>query len=266
MKSWIKNYEFWWMKPVDGMPLAVFRILFGIFVVLDALYFLSFQKHYWPEQNFYFHFPAFVFWPHFNFQINSCLIATAGLAGVFIAIGLKIRWASAWVTLIITHLLLIEATFYLNHLVIVWIVSFIFIFVPTDRFLAMQKSQASSGPPRDIARFEWVAVIAPFWMSYFYSAIEKMREEWVDGSIIAANTGMGRNINPIANWLYRSHYSSAQAWSVLIVELLAPFFLIFRKTRRVTILGLFIFHVICHFTLDIGLFSLLMISSLILYW
>ncbi len=93
-----------------------------------------------------------------------------------------------------------------------------------------------------------------------------MRVEWFRGDIIAANMGMKRFSNPVAGWLYDSNFLSAQAWMLLALELLVPLLLVNRQTRLPAVLLLIGFHIVNQYTMDIGMFSLLMLASLVLYW
>ncbi len=265
MKNILKKYENWLLAPVDGRPVSIFRILFGIFIIFDAWFFQTFLDHYWPSQTYHFQFPVFAGWPYFNHEINTGLLISTAVAGVFIAIGYRVRWAAAWVAIMVSHLLLMEASFYLNHLILTLIIAVAFIFVPVDRHYALRKSKAENGS-HTVCRYELFSIIIPFWMSYTYSAVEKMRSEWLNGDIIAANMGLKRDSNPIASWLYHSQYLSGQAWTVMLIELLTPFLLAYRRTRLPTVVALILFHFVNHVTLDIGLFSFLMFASLILYW
>jgi hypothetical protein len=259
------RYIRWWSARLDGRPLSIFRMGFGVFLVLDALYFRGFLNFYWPERAYHFQFPLFSAWPQFDNKVNATLLTLQALGGGFIAIGLFTRTASAFVGLVTFHFLVLEASFYLNHLALNLFIATAFIFIPTDRFYALKKSQSKANDGT-IARYELFAVIAFFWMSYSFSAIEKMRIEWINGDIIFANMGMSRGMSFMARLLYQSNFLSAQAWAVLSTEFFAPLLLLYKPTKVPMILFLTCFHIVNFFTLDIGLFSLLMLFSLVLYW
>ena len=264
MIKYLKAYEDWWYQAISGKAVSIFRIGFGIFLMADASFFIFFLNSYFPLQKIYFKFPAFAWWPHFNPEINFLILLSLGFSGLLISIGFKTRVAAAWAALSLLHLLLMEASVYLNHLVLSFFICVALIFVPSDRRYTFKNSASLRGDD-SIFRYQHFTLIILFWMSYTYSAIEKAKPEWFNGDIIAANMGLARKTNMIANLLYRPEFLKIEAWGSFLLELLAPLGLVYRRTRNFTIAALILFHLINHLTMNIGLFSFLMFASMVLY-
>ena len=263
MKPTIQKYESWLLEPIDGFNVSLFRLLFGIFLMLDAFFFCTLQRFYFPEQRFYFQFPIFEGWPHFSPIVTTCLLVSLAVAGLLITLGKGVRLCAAWAFLVLLHLLLRDAAMYMNHLVLSLLICGILILIPADRYLFVGKNCRTD--TRAIRRYEQLFLIAPFWISYIFGAIGKLRPEWFSGDLIAVNMGISRTSNALARWLYQRGNVSWEVWAVLLIELAAPIGLIFRPTRRLTVFSLLFFHIVNHITMNIGLFSVLMIDSLVLY-
>lgn len=263
MKHIIQKYESLLLEPIDGFNVSLFRLLFGIFLILDAFFFCALKSFYFPEQRFYFQFPIFEGWPHFGSTVTTYLLISLATAGLLITLGRHVRLCAAWAFLVLLHLLLRDAAMYMNHLVLSLLISGILILIPSDRYFFVGQKQ--SGFSRSIRRYEQIFLIAPFWISYIFGAIGKLRPEWFSGDLIAVNMGMSRTSNALSRLLYQPSHVSWEVWAVLFVEIAAPVGLLFRPTRRLTILSLLFFHIVNHFTMNIGLFSILMIDSLVLY-
>lgn len=253
-------------ERVSGASLSVFRVLFGIFIFLDALFFWRAREGYFPEQEIHFKYPGFESWPNLTpFSLILCLGGLA-LAGILIGIGWGTRWALATAVCVLIHLLMQNAGFFLNHLVLTLLVAFVLLWVPTTRYYAFQKT-LSPLRDRSIARYELLWVLGLFLMTYWLGGFEKLRKEWFSGAILLVNFGLSAaNGNWLGNLMYDSDRLYYAPWGTLLIEFLAPLGFLLKRTRIAALVVLLCFHLFNHFALNIGLFSFLMLASFVLYF
>ncbi|NBC58989.1 MAG: HTTM domain-containing protein, partial [Bacteroidetes bacterium] len=119
----IKTY---FEKTTSSAPLAVFRIGFGLMMLISIVRFWSYgwiEKLYLKPQ---FHFSYYGFewvkpigdWTYFIFII-------CGLSAFFVALGLKYRLSIILFFLSFTYIELMDKTTYLNHYYFISILSFL---------------------------------------------------------------------------------------------------------------------------------------------
>lgn len=256
----------WAQARVSGASLGIFRILFGLFIVMEACFFWLGRAGYFPQQEIHFKYVGLERWPVLTpLSLKLSLIALA-LTGLLILAGVWVRVAAAGVVGVVLHLLLQDAGFFLNHLLLVILVAFVFCWVPTNRAFALYKSKSLAGD-QTLARYELVWVVALFLLTYEASAIEKLRPEWFSGDILLVNFGLSaRNGNWLGDFMYAPYPILIATWGIFLVELLAPLGILYRKTRWVSVGLLAVFHVFNHLTFNLGLSSFLMLSALVLYF
>jgi vitamin K-dependent gamma-carboxylase len=253
-------------ERVSGASLSVFRIFFGIFLMVDALYFWLGRYSYFPEHIVHFKYSGFASWPNLTPTTLKVSLGLLVLGGLLISLGAFVRIAAAVVVGVILHLLMQNAGFYLNHLALTALVAFVFCWVPTTRYYALRKTRSARGDAT-IARYEIYWVIGLFFMTYWIGGLEKLRMEWFSGDILLVNFGISaRYGNKLGNLMYSSYPIWVATWATLIIEFLAPVGILFRKTRVAAVAVLSVFHIFNHLVFSIGLFSFLMLAAMVLYF
>jgi hypothetical protein len=259
----ISRYESWWSQPVSGASLSVFRILFGFFTIFDALFFWLGRDLYFPLPVYSFKYPGFSWWPTLSPSLQSSVLLFQALLGIWMILGRWTRWAFAVNTLIITHLFLQEASFYLNHLALVWLISFACSFIRTDTNYSLEARKSSD---RTIPRCDLYWVIGLFLICYLFGGLEKLRPDWFNGNIFAVNMVLRAPHSLLARWMYQPWLIQFGTLFTLVLELLGPIALLWRKTRWIAVMFFILFHFFNHFALNIGLFSFLMLAGMVLYF
>ena len=257
-------------EPVSGAALSLFRIFFGLFIIADAVFFIMGRKVYFPQHVFHFSYPGLEWWPTLSPVTMWICLGGLVLFGLMIAIGLCEKMASFGVFCILLNLLLQDATFYLNHLVLSLLVAFVFCLVPTGTHFSIQsrlmKNLDSTARSKSIARYEHFWVMGLFLSCYFLGGIEKLRSDWFSGDILAVNFGLSsRKGNLIGKFMTEYGWMEIPVWMTLVLELVVPFLLFHKKTRWIAVSLLGGFHILNHFSFNIGLFSFLMLAALVLY-
>ena len=125
--------KYYLSKETNSAPLAVFRVLFGVMMLLSII---RFCYNGWIDLLYItpkFHFKYFGFsWVQPLGNYTYLLFIISGLAAVFVALGFKYRIAIITFFLTFTYIELIDKTTYLNHYYFISVLSFLLIFLPAN--------------------------------------------------------------------------------------------------------------------------------------
>ncbi len=112
---------------------------------------------------------------------------------------------------------------------------------------------------------------------YVYAALHKLHPAFLDGSVMSANLVTWWPDTPLAALLGTGHLAAARSWlsdpshlaapsvAAAALELLLPLGLVFRRTRPVALVLGSGFHLMIWLSMNIGSFSLAMVSTYVLF-
>ena len=202
----------------------------------------------WPGEGMYFHFYLL------------------GILSVLIALGLFYRVATVLFFLAFTYVFLLEQARYLNHFYLVVLVSFLMIFIPAHRNYSIDAWRRKHLKTSTIPFWTLFLIQFQIVVVYFFGFVAKMNSDWIGGE-------------PMRHWLARRTVSPLigqffdQEWLVysmshggLLLDLLAPLLLVWRRTRPFMMLAVLIFHFMNDRLFSIGIFPWFMIlASMMLF-
>ena len=256
-------------QPVDIAPLVFFRIIFGILGFADMIgvwIYYHLYKGYFNPDNFQFKYMGFEWVPVLPEPFMSLFFITAMIAAIFIIIGKNYRASAIVFAICFTWQFFLEKALYLNHgYLFIWI-SWIMVFLPANQNWSYDVVKNPALKSDTIER--WSLWILPFLMGvvYFYGGIAKLNADWLDG-------------RPLNLWIYNSKNMPLlgpiwahevtpyiMAWSGMLLDLTAAFFLLFKKTRKWVLGFILLFHLTNTLIFQIGIFPWLSISLSLLFF
>ena len=120
-------------KTYDSSPIIVFRIGFGLLMLISLIRFWS---NGWIEELYIdpqFHFSYYGFeWVKPLGDFTYVLFLICGLSCIFITLGYKYRFSIILFFLSFTYIELMDKTTYLNHYYFISVLSFLMIFLPLN--------------------------------------------------------------------------------------------------------------------------------------
>lgn len=253
--------------PVDIASLVAFRVAFGALMTWEALRYLA---HGWVERDFVapeLHFTFFGFdWvrPPPEPGMTGLVVALAGL-GLCIGAGLAYRAATVLFFAGFTWFFLVDQTYYLNHLYLVCLLSFLLCFLPLHRAGSVDawlrptlRADRIPGWPLHLLRLFLCQV-------YVFAGVAKLNPDWL-------------RAQPLLTWLERRRdtplfgpllANDATAWAMsycgMAFDLLVGPALLWRRTRPVALAAAVFFHVTNSTLFDIGIFPWMMLASTTLF-
>ena len=265
MKNGIANY---FNKQTNAAPLAVFRLLFGLLMLISIIRFWSkgWIHSLYIEPSFQFSYYGFD-WVKPLGVYTYFLFLICGVSAFLVGIGYKYRISILVFFLSFTYIELMDKTTYLNHYYFVSIVSFMMLFLPCNAQFSVdainRKKSYKLVPNWTIDSLKLFLGIV-----YFYAGLTKINSDWL------------LNAMPLKLWLKSKYdlpfigqtimqqewFSFFMSWGGMFYDLSIPFLLLFRKTRSYAFILVVAFHIATRILFPIGMFPYIMILSTIIFF
>ena len=263
-----KKLYTWLQKPVSNTSIVLFRIVFSLCLLIQTYYFLS---EGFVEENIIKPFTLFPFIDSiqpienitvFNFLINPMMILAYIM--LFSNIGMLFNKISRISTLIFflcfTYFWLLDKGYFNNHYYFISIICFLIVIInPNSSF----KKNIY------VPRISLICLQAMIFIIYFIAGINKLNPYWlIDMQPMshiletqANETGNTFFINPIVLGFV--------TYGGVFYDLTIGFLLLWKPTRALGFILVFVFNIINYLLFkeigEIGVFPLIMISTLILF-
>ena len=258
----------YFQKLTHAAPLAVFRIVFGIMLLLSVVRF-------WAKGWIYdLYIKPSHFFPFYGFEFikplgdyTYLIFFICGLSALLVALGLFYRAAVSLLFLSFTYIELMDKSTYLNHYYFVSMMLFLMIFLPANRYFALdayrQQRLNSDKIPKwcnDSLRF-LVLIL------YLYAGLAKVNSDWLLHALPLKIWLPARNDTPLIGSLF-NHVPVAYlfSWFGCIYDLSIGFLLWNKRTRLWAYLTVVVFHTLTAVLFPIGMFPYIMIVTALVFF
>ncbi len=266
-RAW-QQYRQWLAEPVAALPLGVVRIVFGSLLLFEAYKFWQRGAVLFDPARFHFKYPGLT-WVHaLPAPWMQVEIAVWTLALLAFALGLQYRWAAVVVFAGFAHFCAIEASrvdyareWYL--LLLGW-----FTLVPAQCSLSLDR-RLGWVRTSNVARWQIGIIQWHVFALYFFGGVAKLNADWFAGQpltgVLARAAARWPQLGPV---LDQPVVLSCMLWAGVLMDLLGPGLLLFRRTRLPTYLMFVGFHVInsCILFDDIGYFPWLALGMTLIFF
>lgn len=232
--------------PISGASIALFRIAFGVLMVIDVgLYLPQLVTLYYVEPTFNFAYdPWGLVRPVPGDHGMHLLYVVKAVAAALVAVGLWYRPAMATFFVLTTYVFLLDSSFFQNHEYLISLLSFAMIFLPAHRMWSLDARRrpelATTTQPAWILWFLRFQLGVP----YVFGGIAKLNPDWLAGEPLrmwlAARTHVeviGRSLTNEAVVWFANHGST-------LLDLTIVGFLLHRRTRVPAFLVAVTFHLL----------------------
>jgi len=268
MMAILRNLSDRLFTPVDAASLAVFRIGFGIIMLVEMLRYFSMGwiRRYYITPEFHFSYYGFEWvqpWSETGMYLHFAGLA---LLAFFIAIGFLYRFSSIAFTLGFAWVFLLDQTQYLNHFYLVILLGMLLCVVPAQRAFSvdarLQRRPAAAQVP---AWSVWV-LRAQFEVLYLYAGIVKLNSDWLQLEPMAIWMEHGAGLPQIGPLMIEPLAVAVASYGVIILHLVGAPLLLWRRTRLAVLLVYAAFHTINHFSFNIGIFPWLTLFGTLIFF
>lgn len=255
-------------QDTSSAPLAVFRIGFGLMMLISIIRFWSYG---WIEKLYLdpkFHFSYYGFeWVKPIGDWTYLIFMVCGLSALFVALGLKYRLAIIVFFLSFTYIELMDKTTYLNHYYFISILSFLMMFLPANAYYSVdnliRKKQFLTIPRWTIDSIKLLLGIV-----YFYAGLAKLNSDWLFKAMPLKIWLPSKYDLPFIgeNLMQQSWFHFAMSWSGMFYDLLIPFLLLYKRTRIAAFILVVFFHAFTRVLFPIGMFPYVMIVGSLIFF
>lgn len=253
-------------QQTKAAPLAVFRILFGLLMLVSMVRFWGkgwIEKLY-IEPTFFFSYFGFE-WVKPLGNFTYLLFVICALSSIAITIGYRYKWAIVIFFLSFTYIELMDKTTYLNHYYFISVLSFLMIFLPaSDHFSLDARRNASQDlvPKWTIDSIKLLLAIV-----YFYAGLAKLNSDWLlDAMPLKIWLPSNYGLPILGNFLQQEWVIYAFSWGGAAYDLAIPFLLLWKPTRAIAFALVIIFHVLTDVLFPIGMFPYVMIVCTMIFF
>ncbi|WP_299185697.1 HTTM domain-containing protein [uncultured Aquimarina sp.] len=264
MKFQLNEY---FKKNTEAAPLVVFRIFFGLMMLISIIRFWSYgwiDKLY-IQPTFFFSYYGFDFIkPIGNYTYVIFLLCA--ISAVFVMIGYKYRLAIIVFFLSFTYIELMDKTTYLNHYYFISILSFLLIFLPANSYYSLD-AKLKGVSFQKIPSWTIDVIKLLLGIVYFYAGLAKLNSDWlVKAMPLKIWLPSKYDIPLIGDLMQEQWVHYAFSYTGAIYDLTIPFLLLFRKTRIFAFIMVVVFHMLTRVLFPIGMFPYVMIVSALIFF
>ncbi len=252
----------------SASPLALFRILFGIMMFISIVRFWHYGwiEKFYIEPKFFFSYYGFE-WVKPLGEWTYLLFIICGLSSILVAVGYKYRLAIITFFLSFTYIELMDKTTYLNHYYFISILSFLMIFLPAAAYYSVDVRKDKKKAYEYIPRWTIDCLKLLLGIVYFYAGLAKLQPDWLVRAMPLKIWLPSKYDTPLlGNLMHENWVHYAFSWGGAAYDLLIPFLLLNKRTRRFAFVLVVIFHVLTRVLFPIGMFPYIMIVSALIFF
>ena len=262
------SFKTYLQKNTDAAPLAVFRVLFGMLMLISLV---RFYEKGWIEE---FYIKPVFFFSYYGFdwvqpigEYTYLIFLICAISSLFVAIGFKYRVSVLIFFLSFTWIELMDKTTYLNHYYFISVLSFLMVFLPAHTTFSIdafrnQKIAANRVPAWCIDSIKLILSIV-----YFYAGLAKLSPDWLFHAMpmkiwLPANQNL-----PVIGSLFTLNWTPYLfSWAGVVFDLSIPFLLWKKSTRKIAYAAVVVFHLVTRILFPIGMFPFIMILSTLIFF
>ncbi len=263
--SRIQNYI---NQNTKTAPLAVYRIFFGLLMLVSLIRFWSYGwiDSLYVQPKFFFSYYGFE-WVKPIGQYTYIIFLICMLSAVFITLGFKYRLAIITFFISFTYIELMDKTTYLNHYYFVSILSFLLIFLPAGSYFSIDAYRNKQKAFQYVPKWTVDSIKLLLGIVYFYAGLAKLNSDWLVRAMPLKIWLPTKFDVPIfGDYFHQEWMHYAFSWGGAAYDLVIPFLLLYKKTRWFAFALVLFFHVMTKVLFPpIGIFPFIMIVASLIF-
>lgn len=261
----LQNY---FSKTTEAAPLAVFRIFFGMMMLVSLVRFwvLGRIESLYITPDFFFSYYGFEFVKPLG-EFTYLLFILCGLATIFVILGYKYKIAIITFFLSFTYIELMDKTTYLNHYYFVSVVAFLMIFLPANAYFSIDTKINPKKAFQKIPKWTIDSIKLMLFIVYFYAGLAKLNSDWLLEAMPLKLWLPAKYQIPLIGELLQQEWAAYFfSWSGALYDLTIPFLLLWKRTRCLAFFLVIVFHLLTGLLFpSIGMFPYIMIACSVIF-
>jgi len=257
----LKNALF---KPANASALGLFRVLFGIFMLIEMFSYLSknLPKLFYGSAKVFFPYNFSSFLPDFSPDFVLLIIYLNIAACIAIIIGKFYKVALSVFLIGFSLIFFSDKSLYNNHIYLFVLLSFLLLMVQSDKWATIKNKFKSATIPN----WNYLILKLQIVIVYFFGGISKLTEQWLNGNVARA-TFEDSTLAFLNKLATNEAAINFLVYGGLFYDLLIGVLLLFKKTRLIALPFILLFNISNAIMFnDIGIFPYFMLASLILFF
>ncbi|KAI9588461.1 vitamin K-dependent gamma-carboxylase [Glossina fuscipes] len=179
--STFTNFGKWLHRPVDASALGIFRILYGLIMLIDLA-----EERGGGQMDVRFgeplkcHFPLFGGLKAFSFPTMGCIYMIMWFGAVGIALGYRFRLSCSAYILPYWYIFLLDKPSWNNHSYLFGLIGAMLLFTQANRYWALDK-YLNPNLPSTVPYWNYFLIKFQFFILYMYAGLKKFSPEWLAG-------------------------------------------------------------------------------------
>jgi hypothetical protein len=256
-------------QPVDIASLVFFRIVFGILGFADIFgtwIYYHLKHEVFDTDKLQFKYYGFEWVQPFPEPLMSIFFLSLCVLAILIVLGKWYRIATLLFALGFTYTYFLEKSNYLNHGYLFCWICFVMFFLPAHRQFSLDVKKRPALKREQIPY--WCLFVMQFMMGvvYFYGGIAKINADWLSAVPLHQWLSVRKDaflVGPLMKFKETAYF---MAYSGMLLDLTAPFFLINKRTRPWFFIAIIFFHLINTLIFAIGIFPPLSLALTALFF
>lgn len=250
-------------------PLIYFRGAFG-FLMLVSL--VRFYLNGWVDQlfiqpDFFFNYYGFEWIPRLDALGVKILFTLCAVSTIGIALGWMYRLSAIVFFITFSYFELYDAANYLNHYYFVSLAAFVLIFLPAHKAVSLDVFFKKVRPTASTNLWNIHMIQLMVGGLYLMAGIAKINYDWLFEAMPMRLWLPPHNGLPIIGTLMDEAWMAfAFSWMGMFYDLTIPFFLLWKKTRKLAFAAVVIFHGLTAILFPIGMFPYMMIAFSLVFF
>lgn len=255
-------------KNIDNAPLIIFRIFFGFLIACESFGAIAtgWVKKVLIAPQFTFSFIGLEWLqplPGYGMYFYFVLM---GILGILIMLGYRYKLAIISYTILWAGVYFMQKTSYNNHYYLVLLISFYMIFLPANRYAALDVKQKRVQEERSMPYWISLLFIVQIALLYTYAAVAKFYPDWLDGTFTRLLFQGTTSNKTLLQLFSHPYFYLFIAYAGILFDLLIVPLLLYRKTRTIALLASFCFHLFNAIVLQIGIFPFFALTFCVFFY
>lgn len=255
-------------KEIDNSPLIVFRIFFGFLVACESFgaILTGWVKRVLIDPQFTFSFIGFEWLQPLPGYGMYWYFITMGFFGLAIMLGYRYKIAIICYTVLWAGAYFMQKTAYNNHYYLLFLISFLMIFFPANRYASMDVKQKRVKEEKTMPYWISLLFIIQVAIVYVFASIAKLYPDWLDGTFTRNLLADSTNKMILKELFLQKWFYMFIAYMGIIFDLLIVPLLLFKRTRIIALIASLSFHLFNAVFLEIGIFPFFALTFALFFY
>jgi len=255
---------------IDNSPLVVFRVFFGLLIMLEAWGAIAtgWVQRIFVAPEFTFNFIGFDFLQTFPGTGPHMYVyfVVMGVFGLLVMLGYHYRIAIIGYAIMWSAVYFMQKSAYNNHYYLLMLLLWIMALFPAHTSFSIDAKRNPNIRDNSMPRWAPLFVIAQLWIVYTYASIAKLYPDWLDGTATQLLMSGRRNTWLIGDMLQWSWVSWVVSYVGILFDGLIIPALLWKKTRKWAFGISIFFHLFNSVVFQIGIFPYMSLAFTVFFF